>query len=362
MHSASAAVPTAPSSTQSRPPPTSAGFATLWSGEHVVMVDESASRYPYSDDGRIAVPAEADWIDPLIGLSFAAAATSTIRIATGVLLLPEHNPVLVAKQAATLDTLSGGRLTLGIGIGWSREEFDALGVPFERRGARTEEYVDAIRTLWRDDVASFDGEFVRFDVGAGQPEAGARPSHSDRARRQQRCSAAPGGGVGRRLVRVQPRQRRGGSRTRRLPAPAVRRAGPRSRRTAGSPSRCASSSPVDVAALADIGDRRIGDRRGPAGRRARRRRLGGRARRSLDGEDASSPVSSRTAPARCRRGVRSPSIDTSAGTSSLVTSPCSLVSSSMMSKLAAMRSGASTTIVVTGTRRASWINLSPCGS
>src|ERR1700712_1487319 len=139
------------------------GFATLWSGEHVVMVDRSASKYPYSDDGQIAVPAEADWIDPMIGLSFAAAATSTITLATGVLLLPEHNPVLMAKQAATLDTLSGGRFTLGIGIGWSREEFDALGVPFERRGARTAEYVDAMRTLWRDDVASFDGEFVRFD-------------------------------------------------------------------------------------------------------------------------------------------------------------------------------------------------------
>ncbi|HEY6576901.1 MAG TPA: LLM class flavin-dependent oxidoreductase, partial [Mycobacterium sp.] len=123
------------------------GFATLWSGEHVVMVDRPDSRYPYSDDGRIAVPAEADWLDPLIGLSFAAAATSTIGIATGVLLLPEHNPVLVAKQAATLDSLSGGRFTLGIGIGWSREEFDALGVAFERRGARTAEYVAAIRTL-----------------------------------------------------------------------------------------------------------------------------------------------------------------------------------------------------------------------
>lgn len=153
-----------------------AGFATLWSGEHVVMVDESASRYPYSDDGRIAVPAEADWIDPLIGLSFAAAATSTIGIATGVLLLPEHNPVLVAKQAATLDMLSGGRLTLGIGIGWSREEFDALGVPFERRGARTKEYVDAIRTLWRDDAASFDGEFVRFDAVRVNP----KPVHNGR--------------------------------------------------------------------------------------------------------------------------------------------------------------------------------------
>jgi alkanesulfonate monooxygenase SsuD/methylene tetrahydromethanopterin reductase-like flavin-dependent oxidoreductase (luciferase family) len=75
------------------------GFATLWSGEHVVMVDRSTSRYPYSDDGQIAVPATADWIDPLIGLSFAAAATSTIGVATGVMLLPEHNPVLVAKQA-----------------------------------------------------------------------------------------------------------------------------------------------------------------------------------------------------------------------------------------------------------------------
>ncbi|SEK54547.1 LLM class F420-dependent oxidoreductase [Rhodococcus maanshanensis] len=139
------------------------GFATLWSGEHVVMVDRSASRYPYAEDGKIAVPAAADWLDPMIGLSFAAAATHTIGIATGVLLLPEHNPVLVAKQAATLDRLSGGRLTLGIGIGWSREEFAALGVPFERRGERTAEYVAAMRRLWSEDVASFDGEFVAFD-------------------------------------------------------------------------------------------------------------------------------------------------------------------------------------------------------
>lgn len=140
-----------------------AGFATLWSGEHVVMVERSSSRYPYSEDGQIAIPSTADWIDPLIGLSFAAAATSSIGVATGVLLLPEHNPVVVAKQAATLDSLSGGRFTLGVGIGWSREEFDALGVPFERRGARTTEYVAAMRTLWRDDIASFDGEFVAFD-------------------------------------------------------------------------------------------------------------------------------------------------------------------------------------------------------
>jgi probable F420-dependent oxidoreductase len=139
------------------------GFATLWVGEHVVMVDQSESRYPYSDDGVIAVPAQADWLDPMVALSFAAAASSRIGLATGVLLLPEHNPVIVAKQAASLDKLSGGRLTLGVGVGWSREEFDALGVPFEHRAARTAEYVDAMRVLWRDDVASFDGKFVRFE-------------------------------------------------------------------------------------------------------------------------------------------------------------------------------------------------------
>lgn len=140
------------------------GFATLWIGEHVVMVDEPSSRYPYDADGEMAVPADADWLDPLIALSFAAAATNRIGLATGVLLLPEHNPVVTAKRAASLDTLSGGhRFSLGIGVGWSREEFDALGVPFARRGRRTEEYVSAMRTLWRDDVATFAGEFVSFD-------------------------------------------------------------------------------------------------------------------------------------------------------------------------------------------------------
>jgi probable F420-dependent oxidoreductase len=140
-----------------------AGFATLWSGEHVVMVDEPTSWYPYSADGTIAVPPGADWLDPLMGLTFAAAVTSRIGLATGVLLLPEHNPVLVAKQAATLDVLSGGRFTLGVGIGWSAEEFAALGIPFARRGPRAAEYAAAIRELWAEDVASFTGEFTRFE-------------------------------------------------------------------------------------------------------------------------------------------------------------------------------------------------------
>jgi probable F420-dependent oxidoreductase len=140
-----------------------AGFDRLWCGEHVVMVDRPRSRYPYSDDGRIAVPADADWLDPLLALTFAASATARIGLATGVLLLPEHNPVLTAKQTATLDVLCGGRLTLGVGIGWSAEEFAALGIPFARRGGRAAEYVAAMRTLWSCDAASFSGEFVSFE-------------------------------------------------------------------------------------------------------------------------------------------------------------------------------------------------------
>lgn len=138
------------------------GFARLWCGEHVVLVDVPASRYPYSPNGRIAVPADADWLDPLLALTFAAAVTSRIELATGVLLLPEHHPVLVAKQAATLDVLSAGRFSLGVGVGWSAEEFAALGVPFAQRGRRAEEYLAAMRVLWAEDPASFAGEFTRF--------------------------------------------------------------------------------------------------------------------------------------------------------------------------------------------------------
>jgi probable F420-dependent oxidoreductase len=140
----------------------SAGFATLWSGEHVVMVDRPDSPYPYAEDGKIAVPSDADWLDPLVALGFVAAVTSRINIATGILLLPQHNPVLAAKQAATLDVLSRGRFVLGIGIGWSSEEFAALGIPFRGRAARTREYVEAMRSLWDTDASSYEGRFVRF--------------------------------------------------------------------------------------------------------------------------------------------------------------------------------------------------------
>jgi probable F420-dependent oxidoreductase len=146
------------------------GFSTLWAGEHVVMVDDGDTRYPYAADGRIALPSDVDWLDPLAVLTFAAAATSRLRLATGVLLLPEHQPVAVAKRAASLDVLSKGRFVLGIGIGWSAAEFAALGVPFEGRAARTREYVDAMRALWADDVSSYRGDYVRFERVRSYPK------------------------------------------------------------------------------------------------------------------------------------------------------------------------------------------------
>jgi probable F420-dependent oxidoreductase len=134
------------------------------------MVDRPDSPYPYTGDGKIAVPSDADWLDPLVALAFVAAVTSRIRIATGILLLPQHNPVVVAKQAASLDVLSQGRFALGIGVGWSSEEFAALGVPFQGRARRMEEFVEAMRTLWRDDVSSYHGEFVDFQQVRSYPK------------------------------------------------------------------------------------------------------------------------------------------------------------------------------------------------
>jgi len=148
----------------------SAGFSTLWCGEHVVMVERPDSPYPYADDKKIAVAADADWLDPLMTLSFAAACTSSIRLATGILLLPQHNPLVIAKQAASLDVLARGRFVLGVGIGWSKEEYVALGVSFSDRARRNHEFVEAIRALWRDDVSSYAGDFVAFSEVRSYPK------------------------------------------------------------------------------------------------------------------------------------------------------------------------------------------------
>ncbi len=146
------------------------GFSTLWVGEHVVLFDHVDSKYPYSESGDFGVPGGSDWLDPFITLTYAGAITNRIRLATGICLLPEHNPIVLAKQIATLDKLCGGRFIFGVGIGWSKEEFAALGIPFERRAQRTVEYLSVMRKLWSEDVTTFHGEFVNFDGARSYPK------------------------------------------------------------------------------------------------------------------------------------------------------------------------------------------------
>ncbi|HEY6419503.1 MAG TPA: LLM class F420-dependent oxidoreductase [Candidatus Binataceae bacterium] len=142
-----------------------AGFATIWVAEHVVLFDRQNSKYPYASSGEFPAPPKSDWLDPFITLSFAAAVTSKIRLGTGICLVPEHNPLILAKEIASLDRLADGRFALGVGIGWSAEEFAALGIPFERRGQRTRECIDVMRKLWgNEDPVSFHGEFVNCDA------------------------------------------------------------------------------------------------------------------------------------------------------------------------------------------------------
>ncbi len=167
-----------------------AGFDSLWTVEHVVYPDDYGSAYPYDDSGRMAMAPDTDLTDPLTWLTWVGAHTTTLRLATGILILPERNPLVLAKQLGTMDALTGGRVDLGIGVGWLREEFDALGIPWERRGARTDEYVAAMRTLWGADSVSFDGEFVSFSGVSSNPKpvGGSVPivigGHSDAAARR----------------------------------------------------------------------------------------------------------------------------------------------------------------------------------
>ncbi len=139
------------------------GCESLWTVEHVVIPQTYTSLYPYDPTGKMHLTVEHDVPDPLHVLTFLAARTSRIKLGTAMLILPEHNPVILAKRLTTLDVLSEGRLIAGVGVGWLREEYDAVGVPFEGRGRRADEYLAAMKALWAQGPASFDGEFVRFD-------------------------------------------------------------------------------------------------------------------------------------------------------------------------------------------------------
>lgn len=138
------------------------GFESVWGGEHVVMPSTIGSDYPYTSDGKIPATPETPIPDPLIWLAYVAAAAPTLRLGTCILILPQRNPLVLAKELATLDHLSGGRVELGIGVGWMQEEFEALGVPWKARGRRTDEYVEVLRTIWSGSHVEFHGEFVDF--------------------------------------------------------------------------------------------------------------------------------------------------------------------------------------------------------
>jgi probable F420-dependent oxidoreductase len=150
-----------------------AGLESLWAIQHVVVPDSVDSSYPYSNDGRIPGGASVPLPDPLVWLAWVGAATTTIRLATGVLVLPQQHPLVVAKQVATLDRLTGGRVMLGVGAGWLAEEFEAVGADFATRVPRFEESVEALRRAWSPGPAVMDGEHVRF----GSVHVDPKPAH-----------------------------------------------------------------------------------------------------------------------------------------------------------------------------------------
>jgi probable F420-dependent oxidoreductase len=145
------------------------GYDSLWVSDHVVIPWTIASRYPYNATGDFPLSPDTDFLEPLTTLTLAAAVTSRARLGTSVLVLPHRHPVLTAKMLATLDHLAPGRVILGAGVGWRREEIELFGVPHARRGAWTDEAIEVMRACWRDDRVSFTGEFFRFD------ELGCRP-------------------------------------------------------------------------------------------------------------------------------------------------------------------------------------------
>jgi probable F420-dependent oxidoreductase len=148
-----------------------AGFESAWTVEHTVIPHGYQSQYPYSPSGKLpGGDGDFDLPDPLIWMAYVAAATKRIKLGTGVIILPQHNPVITAKQVATLDLMSAGRVILGVGVGWLKEEFEALGSPFEERGARTDEYIRVMRELWSADRPSFEGKFFRFKDAYMRPK------------------------------------------------------------------------------------------------------------------------------------------------------------------------------------------------
>lgn len=151
------------------------GVESLWVAEHVVLFDSYESPYPYSRDGKAPLPGDAGLLEPFVALSYLAARTTTLRLGTGIAIVGQRDPVYTAKQVADLDVLSRGRFEFGVGIGWLREEYEALGVPWAGRGRRVDEYLAAMKSLWTDDVSSFAGEVFELPECRMYPKPVQRP-------------------------------------------------------------------------------------------------------------------------------------------------------------------------------------------
>lgn len=150
------------------------GFGSLVAVEHAVMFSEYSSIYPYDPSGRVELAADCPVPDPLDLLAFIAGATTRLGLATGVLVLPNHQPVVLAKRLATIDALSRGRLRLCVGMGWMREEVEACGADFETRGRRADEQIAVLRALWSGEPTSYAGEFFSFEHAVCRPAPGER--------------------------------------------------------------------------------------------------------------------------------------------------------------------------------------------
>ncbi|MHB8577501.1 MAG: LLM class F420-dependent oxidoreductase, partial [Dehalococcoidia bacterium] len=151
------------------------GFDSLWVSDHVIVPRQLSSRYPYNDTGEFPFRADSAFLDPIATLLFVAGCTERVRLGTAVLIIPYRNPVVQAKELATLDFVSGGRLILGAGIGWMEEEFTALDVPFAHRGSRTNEYIALIKQLWTSDDSTFSGRFYTLENVGFYPKPLQRP-------------------------------------------------------------------------------------------------------------------------------------------------------------------------------------------
>src|SRR5437870_12086877 len=145
------------------------GFDSVWASDHVVIPFEIRSRYPYNATGDFPLPPTTNFLEPLTALALVAGVTERLRLGTTVLVLPHRHPVLAAKMLATLDHLAPGRVILGAGVGWMREEIELLGAPYDHRGAGSDEAIRVMRACWRDERAAHAGEFFRFDALACRP-------------------------------------------------------------------------------------------------------------------------------------------------------------------------------------------------